>query len=322
MNKHLKQIKALIEKHDRIALFHHKLPDGDAISSSYALVLAIKKMYPQKEVVWFPHEEFLKERFPFLKFDFSKYQVESIDESWLGIIGDCSDPARTYAGDEFLKAGTKIIFDHHRNDAATKSEVFWHEPTWPAASLQSYKIAEALGVEFDEELAVWFYFGINTDTYRFAYSLAQSMPLRVTADIFEYISDERISELYKAMDQRELKIVKFQGWALKTFEIKENVAFLRITSEEQKRLNITPDEATRVNMIGNIKGVDAWIFFVQYPDFIRVEFRSLGTPVNEVAIQFDGGGHIRASGCKIQKMSETDAIIKATIEAVKQHNKN
>jgi len=51
MNKITKEIKELIEKHDKIALFHHTMPDGDSLSSSFALVKAIKKTYPNKEVV-------------------------------------------------------------------------------------------------------------------------------------------------------------------------------------------------------------------------------------------------------------------------------
>jgi len=42
------------------------------------------------------------------------------------------------------------------------------------------------------------------------------------------------------------------------------------------------------------------MFFIHYPEFIRVEFRSSGTPVNEVAKQFGGGGHVKASGAKLQ----------------------
>jgi len=59
-----------------------------------------------------------------MDFDFKNNTVESIDESYLAIIGDCSDPARTYKGEELQKAGTKIIFDHHRNDAAIESNIF------------------------------------------------------------------------------------------------------------------------------------------------------------------------------------------------------
>ncbi len=46
----LKKITKLIQQNDKIALFHHINPDGDTLSSSYGLALALKEAFPKKEI--------------------------------------------------------------------------------------------------------------------------------------------------------------------------------------------------------------------------------------------------------------------------------
>jgi len=53
----------MIEKHDSITLYMHKRPDGDSISSSYGLALAILEKYPNKDVKVVADINYLKENF-------------------------------------------------------------------------------------------------------------------------------------------------------------------------------------------------------------------------------------------------------------------
>ncbi|RTZ68772.1 MAG: hypothetical protein DSZ21_01130 [Tenericutes bacterium] len=57
------KIISLIEQNDKIAIFHHKRPDGDSISSSYGLLLALQKKYPNKKIVYLADEEYLGKYF-------------------------------------------------------------------------------------------------------------------------------------------------------------------------------------------------------------------------------------------------------------------
>lgn len=60
----LKQIVKEIKKANKIALFHHVHPDGDSISSSYGLLLAIKSKHPNKEVVFVADKKEIASLFP------------------------------------------------------------------------------------------------------------------------------------------------------------------------------------------------------------------------------------------------------------------
>ena len=315
------KIARMIEENDKIVLFHHLLPDGDSLSSSYSLLKAIQSKYPNKTVKWIADKEYIQRRFPYLGITFED-TITEVDETWLSIVGDVSNQARIFGGDQYVKAGKKICFDHHTNPIDMEVDIFWHEPTYIASAIQAYEIEKEMGIKFDSKQAILSVFGIITDSGRFAYSLANPTPLRWAAELFEHIEDKDLDALYQAMNNRSAKDVKFQGWALSNFKMENNVSWLEIKQEDLDELGIKSDDAARVNLIGNIEGVDAWIFFIQYPDWIRVEYRSLGTPVNEVAKQFGGGGHIRASGCKIQSFDEVDAIVKATQEAVRKFKKN
>ena len=312
----INKIKNMIEKHDKIALFHHLMPDGDSISCSYALLKAIKEAFPKKKIVWLANKDYLKKRFWYLDFNSFKDVVKSIDKSYLAILGDCSNPDITYKGNEFKKAKHKIIFDHHQNQSPIESNIFWHEPSWPASAMQSYLIAKSFVKEWNENLAILFYFGIMTDTNRFAYSLANPMPLKISSELFKYISDEKISHLYQNMQRKELKDLKFEGWALRNFKIKKELAYLKISKKNQEKLGLDPDDCAKVNLISNIKGVKIWIFFIEYPNFIRVEFRSIGTPVNQIAKKFNGGGHIKAAGCRLKTLKESENVIEETLKAL------
>ena len=61
----------------------------------------------------------------------------------------------------------------------------------------------------------------------------------------------------------------------------------------------------------SIKGVELGLVFVELSDGTKVSFRSKGeVPVNELAKQFNGGGHKNASGARLKNIVFTDAIEK------------
>lgn len=315
-----KKIIKLISKHDKIALFHHVNIDGDSLSSSYGLLLALKAKYPNKEIKWVAEQDYIEKRFGYMNVDFSNV-ISSIDESWLAIVGDVSGKERIYNGEEYLKAKNRICFDHHRNTIDHEANIFWHEPTYPASAIQAYEIAKALKIKFTEEIATALVFGILTDTNRFQYSLANIKPIEATVELFKHISNQKIDNIYQKMAEKSAADLKFQGHVLSNFIVKNKVAYFVVDKTVQKKFKLEPEDCARVNYLANIEGVKAWLFFIQYKDFVRVEYRSLGTPVNEVAASFGGGGHIRAAGCKLEKMEDHTKVVKATIDAVKKFEK-
>ena len=53
-----------------------------------------------------------------------------------------------------------------------------------------------------------------------------------------------------------------------------------------------------------------WVFFTEGQDgIVRVELRSSGFPVQPIAVHFGGGGHLCASGCRLDKLEKYQEVI-------------
>lgn len=310
-----KQIIKLIEESDKIAFFHHERPDGDAISSSYALMKAFEAKWPNKQYYFAGEYPLVQQKFELLNIKENKEQV-TLDSSWTGVVGDVSGINRIYNKDLLLACGKRICFDHHTNNIDFEADIFWHEPTYPASAMQSYEIARELDIKWTEELAMLFLYGIITDTNRFQYSLNNIDALVFASELFKYISSEKIQAFYEHMARRTRKSLEFEAWALANIQYSKSIAYLVVTREIQEELKLKPDSTVRPHLIANIEGYDVWIQFIQYEDHVRVEYRSNGFAVNEVAKHFNGGGHIKASGCKLDNINDYIKVVEYTQKAI------
>ena len=300
MKKQAKEIAKLIKKHNKIILFHHKKPDGDSISCSYGLMKAIQKKYPNKEVKWHADKEYIKEYQSNIVKDF-KDNVNDINDEWLAIIGDAAINERIYGLELFEKAGTKISFDHHQNDPNMKFDYYWQEKTLGASSVQAYHIAKALKFKFNEEIAISLLIGILTDTFNFMYSLADRRPIDAAKDLLQYISNDRIDSFYQYIKRRKQEDVKFHSFVLSNYKSEKNVAFLYMKDSDLKKMKLNINDVSKVNLLANIENIYVWMFIIEDKEnkCIKISLRSLGVDVNKIANKFDGGGHVRASGIKL-----------------------
>ena len=306
MNKIEKQtkgndIRKVIEKNNKIALFMHINPDGDSISSSYGLGLAIKEKYPNKEVVICADYEYLTKYFKFLKLDKNMF-VESIDDTYLGIIGDVSQKHRIIKYEELSKAHSIVCFDHHQNETDLDTEIFWHEPEYPASAIQACEIAKTFEIKFSEETAVHLILGVLTDTGFFKYSGANPKPLTIVAELFEFISDTRMNEFHKGFAIRTKKDLEISAYILQNIQYKKNVAYVVFEKDIVEQYGLIPLKI-KVNTIGNIEGSDIWAFFIHNTsddkDIWSCNLRSSGPKIVDVAKKWGGGGHVKACGAKV-----------------------
>ena len=66
-----------------------------------------------------------------------------------------------------------------------------------------------------------------------------------------------------------------------------------------------------VNTMSGIRGIDVWANFTEDEDNkIIVELRSSKYNVNQVAVKYGGGGHIKASGATVDSFEIVEEIIK------------
>lgn len=197
-----------------------------------------------------------------------------------------------------IGAATKtLVIDHHVTEG-DEGDVMVIDENASAASELIYLLIEAAKGSFTPEMANCLYAGIAFDTKLFIYSHPERA-LDAAAKLAEYGADpQQIAE--DLFSHQTFETVKTLGFALSNMNLHDDgqVSTLYVDHETYVMdgdLDVVVDHAM------SIEGVEVALFFKeQAPGQQRVSLRSRGkVDVNRVARQFDGGGHMRASGCTI-----------------------
>ncbi len=312
INNVVKLITKEIKKAPKIALFHHINPDGDSLSCSYGLLLALKIKFPNKQIVLVGNKKALQTAFPFLEINY-EFFVENIDNSYLAIIGDTSVSDRIENFSQFQLAKNKICFDHHQNKNDIEYDIFWKEPSYPASTMQAIEIVKKLAVQLDENSSFFLALGLLTDTGNFVFSLANHLPPLYYSQLLQKISDQKMNKFFNAFKKRTKLDLELQKEFLNSIKFDGKVAYVVF---DQKKVNQFPeiDHKHMVNLIGNIENYPIWCLFIHSIDdgleVWKAHFRSNGPHVSKVAIALGGGGHYRAAGAKIPKTLSIKNVLK------------
>ncbi len=317
-------VRTLVESYENIIVFHHTNPDGDCMATSFGLASVLQKEYPTKNIKvaadiedFTPHLRYMDKH---LNWDATTTTPEHDD--YLAIIGDVSgvDRVAHYSNFEGHIKDT-FVYDHHENKLTVPNTTeFWSQPKYPAAALMAYELCIAAEWNIDANSALIINHGILTDTGFYRFAPGDDYVLTVSAKLNKIIGVEQQKDLYVAMSAQTMNEIKFKGHVLDNFELLEGkVAYMCITQEILDTYGFKPPQAARVGFLGGIEGVEAWLFFIQYDGYVRVEFRSSNIFVDEIATEFGGGGHNHASGTKIDTMEEHVKVVNRVLEVVKEN---
>ncbi|MCM3741165.1 bifunctional oligoribonuclease/PAP phosphatase NrnA [Oceanobacillus luteolus] len=294
-----------IKQYETIIIHRHVRPDPDALGSQGGLKEIIQTSYPDKNVyivgVDDPEFEFL------IKMDTIS---EDVYEGALVIVCDTANTPRI--DDERHKLGEKIIkIDHHPNVDAY-GDVVWVNTDASSTSEMIYELFEAgksEGFKLSDEGARLLYAGIVGDTGRFLFPSTTKKTFQFAAELVTYQFDR--PELYQNLYSVETNIMRLRGHILQDFKMFESgLCAIKLTKELLDEYQVSADETGQlVNVLGDVKGIKAWVFFIEEDDLIRVRLRSKGPVINEIAAKYNGGGHPLASGATVYSWEEADAVI-------------
>ena len=195
-----------------------------------------------------------------------------------------------------------LVIDHHV-DADEESDVRVIDPDASSASELIYLLinwyARRSNTGFTPEIATCLYAGIVFDTKLFKHSHPERA-LRAAAELVTHGADpQQIAE--NMFSHQTYQTVKTLGFALSNLTLHENgqISTLYV---DHKTHAMNGDLDGVVDHAMSIDGVEVALFLKeQKPGQQRVSLRSRGkVDVNRIARQFDGGGHILASGCEIK----------------------
>lgn len=302
-------INSWLQDASKVAILTHTNPDGDAIGSSLALALALKKKGLDAQVVipdglpdflrWLPGIS-LSTTFVYKK----EKATGIIEDADLIFCLDFNDPARLSGVQELLQASKvpKILIDHHQ-DPADFTDLAISETWRGSVGEMIYVFLDELfgaGI-MDKDIASCLYVAIMTDTGNFNYASSYPEIFHVMGELMKFgIDKDKIySSVYDAFSEDRMRL---QGYCMQEKMVvlpQYHTAFISLTEEELKRFNHRKgDTEGFVNIPFSVKGIRFTALFVEKKDLIRVSFRSRGDfPVNKVASEhYRGGGHTNAAG--------------------------
>ena len=317
MNNSFKMVAKLIKKYNNIVIARHIGADPDALGSQLALREMIKNMYPNKKVlaVGNPSSRF--------KFMGTLDRVDDITEPTLLIVLDTPDIKRIDGAilDDYDYV---IKIDHHPivDDFANLSIVMEDASSTAQILLELFF---ANRFKITESIARLLYLGVISDTDRFLHDYTSVKTFALVTKLLEETNID-FTSLYAPLYMRPLAEIRFQGYIYQNMEITENgLAYIKITDDLLKEYGV--DSASAGNMINDLKFVNeiiTWAFFTEdkKSNLIRVNIRSRGPYINELASKYNGGGHKYASGARLTSPKQIDDLIEDLDQAVLKYKEN
>jgi phosphoesterase RecJ-like protein len=301
----IEQILQAIEQYETIIVHRHVRPDPDAYGSQGGLAAILQESFPEKKIYVVGEEE------PTLNF-LRRLDVIK-DEVYKGALVIVCDTANQERIDDHRFAlGDKLIkIDHHPN-MEPYGDLLWVDTTASSCSEMIYDFylkGKEMGLKMNDQAARLLFAGIVGDTGRFLFPSSTEKTFAYAGELIHYNFSR--TELFDQMYELDPKIIKLQGYILQNFELQPNgVASVKITKELLTEYDARPAEASLlVGVLGDVKGIKAWVFFIEEDKQIRVRLRSKGPVINGIARKFNGGGHPLASGATIYAWDEVDAVL-------------
>ncbi len=302
----LTETAAELKAHERIVLTAHVNPDGDAIGSSLGLMHALKALGKEVQV-------FIDDDIPAAFSVLPGYELIGKPEEGQNIPADllvAVDVSLDRIGrvNEAVKAPTLNIDHHITNDG--KADKLYLDGNAAATAEIIYQLIEELGAPCTQEMAMCLYTGLAMDTGWFRFSNTTPNTMRVAAALLACGAQPHV--ISEALEQRPFAEVQSLAFALQKIEL---LAGGKVAGICLDHASLQEHEAPEglIGMVRVIEGVDiAFTLKEKEPGLCRVSLRSKGVDVTKIALQFGGGGHVRAAGCTIEK-----PCAEARIELVK-----
>ena len=295
-----------IRQGNRFLLTSHVNPDGDAIGSELGLA-RILRLLGKGAVVW-NHDATPTLYRPLPGSD----RIHAGEEPPAGfperfdavIVLECPSLDRTGLEEHLGATDLPLLnIDHHLGNQHYGA-VNWVDSAAPAVGEMVYRLAQALKVSLEPEVASALYLTLVTDTGGFRYSNATPAAFEAAAALVrDGAHPEQVSQwLYESQP---LAAVRLQCQMLQTLMLHHDgrIATARLTPEMFAAVGASAgDSEGLIDVLRSIAGVDAVAMIRQREDGShKVSLRSRGeVDVEKIARHHGGGGHRNAAGFALE----------------------
>lgn len=306
------KIDEIIGDAKTVGIAGHVRPDGDCVGSCMSLYNYLKKN--RKDLQVKVYLEYVDAKFDIVEnleeidtngYDQTVYDLFiSLDTASIDRLGFNApffeNAKRTVCIDHHVSNPGYADFNHIVDEASSASEVLYD------------LLEEDL---IDESVALPMYMGIAHDSGVFRFQTTTPKTMRIAAKMMEYgINVNKILEetFYRKSYNQMMITAKIQSQA--KLILGGKVIYGWCTMDMMNEYSVTKNDLDAVvASIRNVDGVEVAMFIYQLDEeTFKVSLRSKNTvDVSSIAVEFGGGGHVRASGFDI-KGSLEDAIAAVT----------
>jgi phosphoesterase RecJ-like protein len=314
-----KSILQFIDNHDQFLLSGHINADGDAVAAVIATGLLLKKLNKTYYMVF--HDKQIDKRFDYLKnFNAIYHFDDSLNLAiTAAIILDVPGINRLGDVEKLLPHRSKIAkIDHHPSESDFADYNMLDENASSTTQL-IYEIIEMAAVTIDLDLANAIYTGIVYDTGRFSFSNTTSRDMYIAGNMIDLgVKPSKINN--RIFFENSFHALRTIGQGLAQlesyFDGAVNVIYL---DYEAMSRNHHGEIEELANYSVAIRGGRVGLFVREIkPGIHKVSFRSKDDiDVNKVAKVFNGGGHSRAAGCRVD--GTKDEVLKLILDELKKN---
>lgn len=318
------EIAHALRKNERFAVLSHVRPDGDALGSTLALALSLKKLGKNVRA-W--NEDGMLEKYSFLpEADLLTKPPASPEDFDVAIALDTAVQNRLGTTINAIKsAKVWINIDHHPSNPRYGNLVYI-DPIAPATGQILFELMCAAELPVDNAIVENLFVAISTDTGSFQYPNTTARTFEIAAELIRRGVDVgRVSqELYENFPRRRVELLR-ELLSTMQFACDGRLAWFSESIASAQRLGVLPeDNEGLIDHLRAIHGVIVAIFFEELADGkVRVSMRSKNPAVDVCAIcqTFGGGGHTLAAGARVRgTLAEVESKIVEQTCAVIEHN--
>lgn len=322
----IQELLSAVNAADSILLFPHIAPDGDALGSTLALSMLLEGMDKPTRLVM---DGAVPKQLQFLPGweKFTAPQNITLTPDTLALSVDVSCIERLGVCRELYEnAASHAVIDHHATNEGF-GETNWIDGTAPAAAVLIYRLYQATETPISKDAALCLYTALSTDTGNFIYESVNAECFHIMEGLMEAGLD--LSEYSRLLFRtKETSFVRLLAETLPSLRVIGNgqIAGVQTTMEQILRAGADPQHLDGVvDYAIDLENVKMAYYAHEKPDGgIKFSLRSIAPyRIDEVAMQFGGGGHRQASGCGLDlPMEEAVAKVEAALIAALEGQKH
>jgi phosphoesterase RecJ-like protein len=328
MNDSIQSMIDALSTKQRVLLTTHIRPDGDALGSTAALVMGLRKLGIASEVLLLSH---LPSKYAFIYRE-NAIHFQDVEKGWPDgfsldrfdalLVADTGTWSQLpgLADRLHLLKGPKLVLDHHLTQE-NWADIKLVDTRAAAAAEIVAELLTRWDIQFDKAIATALYLGIAADTGWFQHSSTRPETMRLAARLMEAGVDT--DAMYQHLYQNErAERLALQTRAMQSLELlsEGRLAVMRVNKNDFSETHAgVPSTEGLINVPLQIATVQVSVMIIEAPEPgpIRVSLRSKGqVDCAKFAERFGGGGHARAAGLKLPPPLGTvhDSVVGAMME--------